>query len=498
MQIRSLFLIYLPFATLMAIVFIIEINRRLKRREDYQFILLCFCVISWFICNLLMLITNDPQKISYLYHIKIAFVGFSPVFLLTFMMKFYRVYDKIPKYLVTLMLVIPLLTTAVCLTGFNHNLLVTQFDFVSIAVVRNFTITWGPWFWVHTAYSYILMMATIIINLRHHFLEPRFYRTPSSFMVAGVTLTFVSNIIIITHLIPSFLDTTVIGVGLSLFLYNIAIISNDKSRYARYTQRQILHFLDELIFVLDNNKRIVDLNQPAIRFFNDLGITRLSSGLKSITDALVLKGKQVDNDYYIEDGPFLIVLNLRLHDLTDENGETIGIIAVFTDVTQNRMLIERLEATAKIDVLTGLPNRGAYEGAKNRLDNPEHLPLAVIVGDVNKLKIVNDTLGHQYGDMMLQRIADILDNTRPKNSFLARIGGDEFIYLVPQCSLADAEIMITEIKDKLDQSTGMPFDLSVSLGCAVKESPERDLDEVIALADSLMYKDKDLFKASLG
>jgi len=346
--IREIFLIYLPFALLMAAIFVIEINRRLKRREDFLFITVCLCVIFWFTCNLLMLLTGNIIIVNLLYHIKIISVGYTPVFLLFFMMKFYRVFDKVPRHAIPLMLIVPTLTAIVCLTGHWHNLLVSRYDIVSLAPVRNFTILWGPWFWVHTAYSYILIMVTAGVNLINHFRKPSLYRTPSSFMVAGVIVSLLSNIVTITHIFPSFLDTTVIGVGLSLFLYNIAIINNEKSRFARYTQRQVLHYLNELIFVLDEKQKIVDSNKPAEQFFMALGIPIASAMLKGITDALQEKGKQVENDFYIEDGTTPIILNLRVHDLTDESGITIGYIAVFTDVTQNRQLTDLLKAEKTI------------------------------------------------------------------------------------------------------------------------------------------------------
>jgi diguanylate cyclase (GGDEF)-like protein len=482
----------------MAVIFVIELNRRLKRKEDDMFILTCFCVVAWFVANFLMLLTNDMQVISYLYHGKIIFVGYFAVFLLFFMLKFYRVFHKVPRFCIFLMLVIPSLTALVCLTGPWHSLLVERFDVVSLAPVRNFNIVWGAWFWVHTAWSYIMAMAVAVINLVYFFRAPKFYRTASSFMVAGVGVTLLSNIITLAHVFPSFLDTTVIGAGLSLSLYNKAIISNEKSQFARYTRRQILHFLDEYIFVLDDKKIIVDANQPAAEWFLAQGIPLTSATLHSVTDALRAKGKQIENDYYIEDIPFPIILNLRVHDLTDENKNAIGHIAVFTDVTENRILIERLEAKAKIDTLTGLPNRGAFEGAKKRLDSPEFLPLAVIVGDANLLKQVNDTLGHQYGDMMLKRMAEVLEKICPRHGFLARIGGDEFIFLLPGFSPEEAAALMRQIKEELALCRGLPFILSISLGSAVKYDAAEDIDAVMDRADSLMYEDKRAQKEAAG
>lgn len=142
----------------------------------------------------------------------------------------------------------------------------------------------------------------------------------------------------------------------------------------------------------------------------------LLSGEKTVQKILESEN---ESDIYLNDDVFPITLNLHIEKMTDIRGDEIGSIAVFTDVTQNRMLIERLEAKAGMDSLTGLANRLSYEGAKKRLDSQECFPLSVIMCDVNGLKSVNDNYGHQYGDMMLQVVADVLDKVCPKQCFVA-------------------------------------------------------------------------------
>jgi len=184
--------------------------------------------------------------------------------------------------------------------------------------------------------------------------------------------------------------------------------------------------------------------------------------------------------------------------MTDANGDSIGSIAVFTDVTQNRMLIEKLEKKAGMDSLTGLANHMAFNGARKRFDTPEHLPLSIIVCDANRLKHVNDTLGHQHGDMLLRVIAEVLEKACPKSGFVARIGGDEFIYLL-SCTSPDASYaLIKQIKNMLSKLENLPFVVSVALGTATKHSVEENLDDVIALADSHMYEDKKQMKEQSG
>ena len=156
-----------------------------------------------------------------------------------------------------------------------------------------------------------------------------------------------------------------------------------------------------------------------------------------------------------------------------------------------------LEEKAGMDPLTGIANRTSYAGAKNRLNNPEHLPLSVIICDVNGLKTVNDTLGHKHGDKLIQAIAKTLESECPKSGFLARIGGDEFIFLLPRTDAEAVYLLIDQICEALMlRNKEVSYDLSVALGAATKNTEEQDLDEIIDIADNLMYKNKKGIKES--
>jgi len=147
-----------------------------------------------------------------------------------------------------------------------------------------------------------------------------------------------------------------------------------------------------------------------------------------------------------------------------------------------------------MDCLTGLANRRSYEGAKERLDDPEHLPLSVIMCDVNGLKQVNDTFGHQYGDEMIRVVGKTLECECPQNNFVARIGGDEFIYLLPRTKPEDADLLIERIHDALTRCDDNQFTLSVAVGAATKLTMDENLDDIISLAYDRMYKNKAAIK----
>jgi len=493
--------IYTPFAVISVVILLLEIFRRFKRKEDIYFTLLCVCSVCWYMSNIWCLMTSNATLVKFFTNFGFIFIGYIPPFLLLFVLYFYRTAFKPSKKVTALLLAIPTVTAMLALTGLYHPLLVKEMQIISLSPVREFNLDLGPWFWVHAAYSYIVSMVLIGIILYQHFHLPRFYRFPSTMMITGVSFTLIGNVCYLLGLFPEAMDITIITMSLSMVMFNLGIINNNKSKFVHFSRAQIYHYLDLFIFVLDEKRRIVDINRPAMQWFSSNGIHLSASNstkLDSVIEALLQKGGYfLDGATDAEEavfhycgGEFPIVFRLNQQIIVDARGETLGSLAVLTDITQNWMLLEKLEEKAGMDCLTGLANRRSYEGAKERLDNPDYLPLSVIMCDVNGLKQINDTLGHDYGDEMIRVVGKILECECPQNNFVARIGGDEFIYLLPCTEPEDADMLIESINEALERCDDYQFKLSLAIGAATKFTIDENLDDIIALADSRMYENK--------
>ena len=493
--------IYAPFAVISVLVLLVELFQRFKRTEDYYFLLLCVCSVCWYVSNIWCLLTSSTELITFFTNFGFIFIGYIPPLLLLFVLYFYRTSYRPSKKATALLLAIPTVNAVMAITAQHHSLLVKNLEIISLSPVREFNIEFGAWFWVHASYSYIVSIILIGIILYQHFNLPRFYRFPSTMMVTGVSITLVGNVFYLLRLFPAALDITIITMSLSLVMFNLGIINNNKSKFVHFSRAQIYHYLDLFVFVLDEKQQIVDINRPAINWFSSNGINLSASNstkLESVIESLLRKGGYVESGaidkedavIHFSGGEFPVVFRLNQQAIVDARGETLGSIAVLTDITQNYMLIEKLEEKAGMDCLTGLANRLSYEGAKERLNAPDHLPLSVIMCDVNGLKQVNDTHGHEHGDEMLRVVAKVLESECPPNKFVARIGGDEFIYLLSGTKPEDADALIERICAALARCDDNPFSLSVATGAATKFTADENLDDIIALADSRMYENK--------
>jgi len=144
------------------------------------------------------------------------------------------------------------------------------------------------------------------------------------------------------------------------------------------------------------------------------------------------------------------------------------------------------------DFLTDLYNRTYFEEEKNRLDTARQLPISIIMGDINGLKLINDGFGHSKGDEVLIKIAKILKSCCREEDIVSRIGGDEFGILLPRTDSQSAHVVCSRISDackgyELNGSSVYP---SISVGHATKNIETETIDNIFIAAEESMSKQK--------
>ncbi|MFN2339972.1 MAG: HD domain-containing phosphohydrolase [Halanaerobium sp.] len=172
-----------------------------------------------------------------------------------------------------------------------------------------------------------------------------------------------------------------------------------------------------------------------------------------------------------------------------------GIISIQSDITDKIKNEEKIKYASYHDSLTDLYNRSYLEKEIQSLNQDNKLPLALIMADLNGLKLVNDTYGHHEGDKLLQQLANILKESCRDNDLIARWGGDEFVILLPETDKESAKKVVKRINKKiadtfLEFEDGSKLPLSAALGYGIKKHYFEDVFEILDDAESQMYKNK--------
>jgi len=184
--------------------------------------------------------------------------------------------------------------------------------------------------------------------------------------------------------------------------------------------------------------------------------------------------------------------------IRDANGEVIGVVLVFHDVTRAREMARRLSWQATHDMLSGLHNRMAFEDRlRQLLQTPvdsEHDAHVMLYVDLDQFKVVNDIAGHVAGDELLRQLAELMQQQVRETDLLARLGGDEFGVILTHCDLERAQRVADAIHQALDgvkfQWNGRVFRVGASIGVLEFRPGQHELTELLSAADLACYAAK--------
>jgi len=173
------------------------------------------------------------------------------------------------------------------------------------------------------------------------------------------------------------------------------------------------------------------------------------------------------------------------------NQRMFGYIVEITEVTSIYSKLRDFEQIAHVDTLTGLFNRNAYLDYTTQLVREDQMPLTIMVGDLNELKRINDVYGHLAGDDLIIKAAKAIAEAKPDNAFVARIGGDEFVVLVPNSEPDTAEEFIAKANELCSGNDNEKYQVpSISWGHSLMTSSDQSYNELFEEADRMMYEYK--------
>ncbi len=176
--------------------------------------------------------------------------------------------------------------------------------------------------------------------------------------------------------------------------------------------------------------------------------------------------------------------------ILNDKREVIGLTCFILNITPLKRAQEQNLFISYHDVLTGLYNRRYCEDSIRKIDKKENLPISVILGDVNGLKLVNDAFGHHVGDLLLKKGADAITAACEGKGIVSRWGSDEYMILLPGVPETAAAEIIHKIKLVCAQSQVNSIPVDISFGLAVKTYLEESILSIIKAAEDHMNRNK--------
>jgi diguanylate cyclase (GGDEF)-like protein/PAS domain S-box-containing protein len=274
-------------------------------------------------------------------------------------------------------------------------------------------------------------------------------------------------------------------------------ISDLKAHLAADPER-VRHFMS-LIRVLDVNQKTLTMFGASDKesllanldqVFRDEMSNHFANELIDMWDGKVYYEREGVN-YALSGEPVNVHLHWTL--MPGHEQDFDWVLVALQDITARKKAEEYLRYLGTHDVMTGLYNRAYFEEALTSLEADRHDPISFIVIDLNGLKAANDSLGHYAGDQLIRRTAEVLRAGIEDGSFAARIGGDEFIIVMPGATEEQATEMMERVEslEVMNNKFYRAPALSLSQGSATS-TPGLSLQRVISLADDAMYRSKGL------
>lgn len=255
--------------------------------------------------------------------------------------------------------------------------------------------------------------------------------------------------------------------------YGRVVIMNTMAEvFTGWTKEEALYRpLEEVLHIHDiDGNHMTNLARESIRTRNTV---------KLLEDyRLITRG---DGELFIE---------LSAAPIIGSNNEIMGAVVTFKDITKRREEMKNIEDLSYRDALTGLFNRRYLDKTVKNMKRSNCLPLAVMVVDVNGLKITNDAFGHYTGDLLLKEVARIIRKVTRQEDVICRTGGDEFVILLPKRDIAQAKVVKKRIVSYASKSKTDSLSISLAVGYSFMRATDEDFENVLTEADNNMYRNK--------
>ena len=408
------------------------------------------------------------------------------------------------RWLGLALIIMPLICNVLIWTNDYHGLMRQSVYLDTSGLIPVVGKTYGPFFWVYSVYNCAVTATTLIILFRgYRSLNNRLQRAQAFSLFLGLLLPALSVCIYISRLLPLKIDPTPIVIGVSSIIISWSIIRYHLFDIISIAHSMVIKEMSTGMLILDDDGAVLEVN-PAAQIL--LKISCEAHGDKSIDSLLsahpilleIYKNKTACiKEIYIKNQSDFTYCEVSFKKLSNPRARAVGWTFQIYDVTLRKQEENRHRELAMHDSLTGLINRAYFEKMflnSLMVSAETNSSFAVAYLDLDDFKLINDTLGHNAGDVLLRKVADALKSTLQGAAIVSRYGGDEFAILFP--SIENRTVLdyysekICDEFEKCIEYNGLHIPIKTSIGFGVYPEDGGDMDMLLKKADGSMYEMK--------
>ena len=473
-----------------------------KRTWSIPIFIILFGCIIWITGNYLELIFIDTNVKIFFYSFQNLGLMLIPLSWLIFSL-LYSGYQKWVKLRnIIILAIIPFTTTILIFTNKFHNLIVTHYEvlnYKSFIVIDKYFGIWQTW--VDLPYSILLGIFAAFFILKSVLRKATIYKWQAIAFAIAALIPLFTGILNIFYFDPfPYLELTPILLGFSLIITVILLTRTRIGEIIPLARDNVIENISDGFVILDHKDILIDINNKAEKILGKSGEELIGKDFYSLLTDLTNKENDFDitGEIDITKNGIKSTFEITATEIYNYYRKVVGKSIIFHDISERKKSEDNIKYLSFHDHLVLLYNRRFFEEELARLDTKRQLPISIIMGDLNGLKLINDVFGHNEGDNLLVRTAEILKKVCRSDDILARWGGDEFVILLPKTSAQDSEEIVVRIIKECKKTSSQKIPVSLSLGAATKEAAAQSIQLIAIDAENNMYKNKLAQKESIS
>jgi diguanylate cyclase (GGDEF)-like protein/PAS domain S-box-containing protein len=458
---------------------------------------------------------------------RMMFLGVAsiPTLFLVFALGFTRNESWLTSRNLILLSLQPVLSLIIQWTNPYHHLLYSSLHVVQNEGVVMMELTRGPWYLLNIIYSYAVIGVGIFLMSQAALRSGPLYRYQYRLVLVACLLPWGGNILNEAYF-SSFtnLDIAPLTFGVSGVIFAFAVLRTHFMDLIPVARSYLIETMHDGVLVLNVQNRIMDINPAMETFIQGKASSYIGKNAFEVLKPWMEKTGPIQGEKEVRTELKVPLdssryLDLRVTPLYDRNHALSGRLLVFRDITERKqverrlrqvndklqgqlieigLLQSKLREQAIRDSLTNLFNRRYLEETLDReLSRAarENYPVCVIMIDLDHFKRINDTHGHEAGDLVLKAIAEVLSEQSRRGDFACRYGGEEFVITMPNITMDVAYERAEVLRQSLNLLS-VPYEyynlsVTISMGIACFPESGQTRETILRAADRALYAVKE-------